>query len=132
VDEETEKLHSALWSHAIAAERQDPRAIATGLFIQSLNEVVDLHARRVAAMENHVPESIFILLLVVATLSLGQVGYGAGIGRDRNLLPTLISVILIASVILLIMDLDRPRRGLIKVSQQSMVDLQTSLKRISP
>jgi hypothetical protein len=50
----------------------------------------------------------------------------------QNLLPTVISVILIASVILLIMDLDRPRRGLIKVSQQSMVDLQDSLKRIAP
>jgi hypothetical protein len=83
-------------------------------------------------MENHVPESIFVLLLVVATLSLGLVGYGAGTGRDRNLLPTVISVILIASVILLIMDLDRPRRGLIKVSQQSMVRLQDSLKKITP
>ena len=46
----------------------------------------------------------------------------------RNLLPTLVSVILIASVILLIIDLDRPRRGLIKVSQR-MADFQDSLKR---
>jgi hypothetical protein len=114
VDDETEKLHKALWSYAMAAGGQDPRAIPTGLFIKSLNEVIDLHAKRVTAMENHVPESIFVLLLVVATLSLGLVGYGAGTGRDRNLLPTVISVILIASVILLIMDLDRPRRGLIK------------------
>ena len=132
VDDDTEKLHGALWSYAIAAGGQDPRAIPTGLFIQSLNDVIDLHAKRVTALENHVPESIFILLLIVATLSLGLVGYGAGMGRDRNLLPAVISIILIASVILLIMDLDRPRRGLIKVSQQSMVDLQNSLKRITP
>jgi hypothetical protein len=132
VDDETEKLHKALWSYAMATGGRDPRAIPTGLFIQSLNEVIDLHAKRVTAMENHVPESIFVLLLIVATLSLGLVGYGAGMGRDRNLLPTVISVILIASVILLIMDLDRPRRGLIKVSQQSMVHLQESLKRIAP
>jgi hypothetical protein len=132
VDDETEKLHRALWLYAIAAGGQDPRAITTGLFIQSLNDVIDLHAKRVTALENHVPENIFVLLIIVATLSLGLVGYGAGIGRDRNLLPTVISVILIASVILLIMDLDRPRRGLIKVSQQSMVHLPDSLKRIAP
>jgi hypothetical protein len=132
VGDDTEKLHRALWSYAIATGRQDPRAIPTGLFIQSLNDLIDLHAKRVVALENHVPESIFVLLLIVATLSLGLVGYGAGMGRDRNLLPTVISLILIASVILLIMDLDRPRRGLIKVSQQSMVDLQNSLKRIAP
>ena len=83
-------------------------------------------------MGNHVPQSIFILLLIVAILSMGLVGYGAGVGKDRNLLPTQISVILIASVILLIMDLDRPRRGLITVSQQSMVDLRENLKRIAP
>jgi hypothetical protein len=132
VDEETEKLHKALWAYAITMAGQDPRAIPSGLFTQSLNEVIDLHAKRVTAMGNHVPESIFILLLLVAILSLGLVGYGTGIGRDRNLLPTLISVILIASVILLIMDLDRPRRGLITVSQQSMVDLQKSLQKIFP
>jgi hypothetical protein len=132
VDDETEKLHKALWSYAMATGGRDPRAIPTGLFIQSLNEVIDLHAKRVTAMENHVPESIFVLLLIVATLSLGLVGYGAGMGKDRNLLPTVISVILIASVILLIMDLDRPRRGLIKVSQQSMVRLQENLKRLTP
>ena len=132
VDEDTKKLHRALWSHAIATGRQDPRAIPTGLFIQSLNDVIDLHDKRVTAMGNHVPESIFIVLLIVATLSLGLVGYGAGIGKDRSLLPTVISVILISSVILLIMDLDRPRRGLIKVSQQNMVDLQNSLKGTLP
>jgi hypothetical protein len=132
VDDETEKLHKALWSYAMATGGRDPRAIPTGLFIQSLNEVIDLHAKRVTAMENHVPESIFVLLSVVATLSLGLVGYGAGMGRDRNLLPMVVSVILIASVILLIMDLDRPRRGLIRVSQQGMVHLQESLKRIAP
>ena len=132
VDDDTTELHRALWSYAMVAVGQYPRAISTGLFIQSLNQVIELHAKRMTALENHVPESIFLLLIIVATLSLGLVGYGAGIGRGRNLLPTVISVVVIASVILLIMDLDRPRRGLIKVSQQSLVHLPDTLKRIAP
>ena len=129
VDENTERLHKAFWEYAVTLAGQDPRAIPTGLFVQSLNEVIDLHAKRMTALENHVPESVLILLCLVAVLSLCLVGYGAGMGMYRNLFPTLISVILIASVIVLIMDLDRPRRGLIKVSQQRMVDLRDSLKR---
>jgi len=132
VDEETDKIHKALWAYAIAAGGQDSRAIPTGLFIQTLNEVIDLHAKRVTAMENHVPENIFLVLLIVAMLSLGLVGYGSGMAKNRNLLPTLISIILIASVILLIMDLDRPRRGFIKVSQQSLSDLRENLKKTTP
>jgi len=132
VDENTERLHKALWASAITAAGADPRAIPTGLFVQSLNEVIDLHAKRLTALENHVPESVLLLLCLVAVLSLCLVGYGAGMGMHRNLLPTVISVLLIASVIVLIMDLDRPRRGLVKVSQQRMVDLQDSLKRSAP
>lgn len=132
VNDDTEKLHKVLWSYAIVTGRQDPRSLPTGLFIQALNDVIDMHAKRVTAFENHVPESVLILLCVGAILSLCLVGYGAGMGMLRNPLPTLISVILIASVILLIIDLDRPRRGLIKVSQQRMADLQDSFKRSVP
>lgn len=132
VNDDTERLHKELWSYAIATGREFPISIPAGLFVRSLNDLIDLHAKRVTALENHVPESVLILLCFAATLSLGLVGYGAGMGRLRNILPTLISVILIASVILLIIDLDRPRRGLIKVSQQRMVDLQGSFKRSVP
>ena len=40
---------------------------------------------------------------------------------------TAMASILIASVILVIVDLDRPRRGLIRVSQDRMVELRESL-----
>jgi hypothetical protein len=42
------------------------------------------------------------------------------------------AAILIASTITLITDLDRPRRGLIKVSQQSMIDLRATLSKTTP
>ena len=131
-NDKTEQLHNQLWLHAAALGEKDPRAITTGLFLQSLNEVIDLHAKRVTAMENHVPESILILLYFVAIMSTGLMGYGCGLGGFRNLFTTITASILIASVIFLIVDLDRPRRGLIKVSQQSMVNLRDSLGRTTP
>lgn len=122
--QQTEQIHRQLWSQAQSAAQQDVRAVTTGLFIQSLNEVIDLHAKRITAMQNHVPESIILLLCFVAILSLGLTGYGCGLAGQRHFFVTTAMAIMIVAVIFLIIDLDRPRRGLIKVSQKSMHDVR--------
>jgi hypothetical protein len=128
-NDETERIQNELWSRAVAVGERDPRAVTTGLFIQSLNEVIDLHAKRLWVKENHVPEIIFILLYGAAIVSMGLVGSGWGLGGRRNLMSTVAAALLIASVILVIVDLDRPGRGLIKVNQQSLIRLRDSLNR---
>jgi len=127
----TERLQNELWSRAVAAGERDSRA-TIGLFLQSLNEMIGLHAKRMMALENHVPESIFILLDLIAILSMVLVGYGCGLGARRNLLMTMTMGFLIASVILLVVDLDRPQRGMLKGNQQSMIELRESLKKSNP
>jgi len=102
------------------------------LFITSLNEVLDFQAKRLAAKEDHVPELVVELLYGATILSLGLVGYGCGLGGHRNFLSTTTAALLIVSVILVIVDLDRPRRGLIKVSQQSLLTLRDSLSKSAP
>jgi len=52
----------------------------------------------------------------------------SGIGDWRNLSVTVTMCLIITLVILVIMDLDSPRRGFIRSSQQSMVDLQNNIK----
>lgn len=127
VNDKTEQLHRRLWSLGAASGEKDPRAVTTGLFIQSLNELIDLHTKRITALEDHVPEIILILLYFVAIMAIGLTGYGCGLGGRRNFVVTLVASILIAAVILVIIDLDRPRRGLIRVSQQRMLDLRNNL-----
>ncbi len=128
---ESERLHDYLWARAVRATQQDPRPV-TNLFITALNEVINLHSKRVAAFRNHVPESVFLLLYFVATVAMGVTGYVAGLGGHRNFWPSTTTAVLIAVVIVVVMDLDRPRRGFIRVSQQSMIDLRDSLNRPAP
>jgi hypothetical protein len=64
----------------------------------------------------------------VAILTMGIVGFGCGIGNWRNLSVTVTMSLIITLVILVTMDLDRPLRGIIRVSDQSMVNLQNSIK----
>lgn len=128
-NDRTEELHKQLWSRGAALAEKDSRAVTTGLFLQSLNEVIDLHAKRLTANENHVPETILLLLYFVGIMSMGLIGYGCGLGGHRNFFVTMLASMIIAAVILVIIDFDRPRRGLIKVSQQRMVDLRDSLSK---
>jgi hypothetical protein len=130
--EQTELLHRQLWSRATAGAKVDSHSITTGLFIQSLNEVIDLHEKRIIALRNRVPDSVMLLLFIVSILTMGLTGYGSGLTGKRHFFVTTTVAILIAAVIYLIIDLDRPRRGLIKVSQQSMIDLKESIHRGYP
>ncbi len=126
--EATNRLQTQIWSSAAALAEKEPRAVTIGLFLQSMNEVIDLHNKRLTALENHVPEVILFLLYFVALVATGLIGYGCGLGGVRNLFVTVVSSILIAAVIIVIIDLDRPRHGLIQVSQQRMLELHNSME----
>ena len=129
--DQTERLQLQLWSRASVWADKDPRAVTAGLFLQSLNEVIDLHSKGFTALENHVPEIILVLLYFVALAAIGLIGYGAGLAGRRNFLVTLVAAVLIAAVILVIIDLDRPQRGLIKVGLGRMVELRSSLNQVN-
>lgn len=118
----------ALWAVAAGAVAVDASPVRTGLFVQALNELIDSYARRDAALNRHVPELVLLLLYGTFIMIGGIVGYACGIGGHRPSHATYILVGLIVLLVFVIVDLDRPRRGLIEVSQQSMVDLQQSLR----
>jgi hypothetical protein len=126
-NEATEDLQQQIWARAVAAGQEDPRAETYGLFIQSLNEVIDLHTMRLASVENRIPPTALYLLLLAAILSVLALGYGAGLGNRRNILGRIIVALLIVVVIFVVVDLDRPGGGLIEEGQRSMLRLQEGL-----
>jgi hypothetical protein len=124
----TGQLQDELWSHAASVLPKTNPPVTAGLLIQSLNEVIDLHTKRLTAMENHVPEPVLLLLVAVAIMAGLTVGYACGLQNRRHFFSTMIMALLIAMVITIILDLDRPSRGLIQVSQNSMIRLRDSIK----
>ena len=124
----SEELHGRLWSQAIAASAND-RSPVTALFIQSLNEVIDLHAQRVmVALRSRIPAPIWLALYLLAILAMTAVGYNQGLTSTRRSLAALALIVAFSVVMLLIVDLDRPGEGALRVSQQSMIDLQNSMR----
>jgi hypothetical protein len=125
----SEHLQDQLWAQAVAIGEHNPTSIVVGLFVQSLNEVIDLHAKRVTAgLRNRIPGAIWVALFAVAVLSLAAMGYHAGLSRTSRSLAELAVACTFSVVIGLIADLDRPQEGVLKVSQQALMDLRQSMQ----
>jgi hypothetical protein len=120
-------LQHALWSQATQAADKDPRSVMSGIFIQSLNEVIDLHSKRVMfALHNRIPEMVWLALYFIAILAMTALGYQEGLSGSRRSLAVLALALTFSAVLLLIADLDRPQEGFLRVSQRAMMDLQKS------
>jgi len=122
-----EEVFAEIW--AIAAERaRDPGGPAYVSFTSSLNDMIDALASRNAALDRHVPEIVLIMLFVTFILSGAMLGFSAGMNGSKPATPVYLMVTLIVLLVFLIVDLDRPRRGIIEVDRAPMGDLFTSLK----
>jgi hypothetical protein len=128
----TKQIQIRLWAVARAAAKDDPNEVTTGYFIESLNNLIDDHTKRSIAMENHVPEVILYLLVLVASFTMSVTGYSSGLRRKRLKALRVIMTLLITATLIVIIDLDRPRRGLIRVSEDSFVNLQKDLVDFRP
>jgi hypothetical protein len=124
----SEELQDRLWGEAAALGEQHPASIIVGLFIQSLNEVIDLHTKRVTAiLRSRIPGSIWAALYFVAVLAMTAMGYQTGLTGKRSSFAVITLVLSFSAVMLLIADLDRPHEGLLRVSQQVLIDLQEKI-----
>ena len=125
-------IHQALWAIAEDTARTTESGDLVALFIESLNETIDLHETRVTAGSARVPQTVLLLLVGGSALGLAMVGYSAGLTRRRSLLSAVVLVIALGAVITIVVDLDRPRDGFIQVSQQPLIDLQQQIGPPSP
>ncbi len=124
----SEELQGRLWSQVIAAREKTSSPIFAGYLIQALNDVIALHAKRVAIrQEFRIPNTIWIVLYVTIPLVAASVGCHGGLaGRSRPMVA-MAYVLIISAVMTLIVDLDHPRRGSLRVRQQALIDLRNTM-----
>jgi len=126
----SEELHNLLWSKVVMLSENSNFSGVTALFVGSLNDLFDLHGRRInAGLRNRISISIFLSLYLVAFLSMAMMGYQAGLNGRRAPIASFALVLTFAIVMTLITDLERPRQNIFSVSQQAMVDLKNKVGR---
>jgi hypothetical protein len=123
-----ERALQILWPAGLRAiEGREPTE-ADSLLLQSLNDVIDLHEQRIAAFEYRVPKIILWLLFFLAVASMAMTGYAIGLNGSRKFFLTTWMAIFVVAVLLVIVDLQHPRQGFIRVSQNSMIRLRDRLQ----
>jgi len=125
--QEASRILARLWQIAVAEGRQHGDSETLALYIETLNQTIDLGEWRLAARSNHLPETILFALFAVAICGMGFIGYSTGMSGQRRVVSSVIFALLVTVVLVVIMDMDRPRRGFIQVGQGSMLKLQQTM-----
>jgi hypothetical protein len=120
--------HARLWQ--AARDGSIVRPELTKVVLDPVNAVIDLHSTRIAFGHKHLPIVVLGLLIACSLLSMGVIGYGCGVstgGRWPWLNGSL--AIVLAAALWTTIDLDHPRAGLIRLSDEPLkqLDLKPSL-----
>ncbi len=125
------KLQRQIWRQAIAAVRSESASPqATIILLPALNALIDITTTRTMAAQMHPPAIIFAMLFALALVSSLLAGYGMAGGKTRSWLHMLGFAVAIAVTVYVILDIEYPRLGLIRVDafDQVLVELRESMK----
>jgi hypothetical protein len=127
------ELHRLLWSEATSMIQQDPSLLNMRL-AESIIDIINTHEKRLtAATRNRIPGSIWLALYVIAAFAMITMGSQTGLAKTRRLFQVIPLVLVFSALMTLVADLDRPAElGLIKVSQEAMMNLQERMDAVRP
>ena len=125
------KLQGDIWHQAVTACRaEDAAPSATMLLLPALNAMIDITTTRAMAAKTHPPEIVFMMLYGLALAGSLLAGYGMAGAKSRSWVHMLGFAATLAVSIYVILDLEFPRLGLIRVDSfdQALVELRESMK----
>jgi hypothetical protein len=128
----SEEIHNQLWSIVEDNVRQGQESDVMALFVSSINEVIDVHSLRLAAIDLRLPRLLGVVTYAATLLSFLLVGIANSADRKRDFFAILLFALAFVAVLMLLVDLDRPQQGLITVSQTALSDLLRQMTATAP
>lgn len=120
-----DELQRRLWALNGQALALKPVDSAPRLYEETLNEMIDAQATRIAGLNNRVPNAVLFLEILGAALALGLLAaYLAIVGR--GVVAVGLAAVLVTMLLFVICDLDRPTRGPIQVPDTPLKNLLAS------
>lgn len=120
------EVFDELWAIAGTAAAQDPTATLPPLYLETLSTMRGDHTEREAALGSRIPDEVMALLVVAVMLTLGVLGAHVNV-VGRGILSPLAAGAVVVAIVFVILDLDRPHRGLITVPDTAIVEVQARL-----
>ena len=130
---QSSEILNELWARAERLAEKMPESEMLALYITSLNETIDVNTTRTTAgLLARIPQTILILLFAGSALTLGMVGFNAGLTGRRSPLTAVVLVVVLGAVIALIVDIDRPIGGTLTTGQGPLIQLEQQIGQPSP
>ena len=125
--QKSEALQPEIWSTVERAGTLETSPAKLSSLIAAANELIDIHELRLSAVESFLPASLMLLLLGVAGVSIYFLAWSFGAAGHGGRTAMLLLVLLVASVLFLIMDINRPQRGTFQVGVDTLERVQNSI-----
>ena len=105
-----------IWQLVTSAESyREPAGPNLSLLTRAVVEMITAARTREAARSTLVPQPILVMLFVLAILASTMVAYNFSASGHRGRTLTVTFMLLICMVIYVVIDLDRPRRGIMRL-----------------
>jgi len=125
-----EGVQRRIWSAAIESARSDASQNVARALIPAINDMIDITTVRTVALHTRMPTAILALLLIAALSSAMTAGYAMAKRQHRSLLHVVLYATSIAMTIYVVLDLEHPRRGLIRLdaTEKILEQLRDSIR----
>lgn len=121
------RLADSIWNGLVVAEPLIERESTLDFLVVAATEMMRVAAARDAALSARVPAPVLLLLLVFPLSSAVMIGFVYGKRPGLHTKASVELLILLTLTILLIVDLDRPRSGLVLNSQAPLEQIQARI-----
>ena len=125
------RLQGEIWRQAVSASRtQGASPAASMLLLPALNAMIDITTTRTMAAQMHPPAIIIAMLFGLALAGALLAGYAMAAAKSRSWLHMIGFALVTAFVIYVILDMEYPRVGLIRVDafDQALVEFRQSMQ----
>jgi hypothetical protein len=120
-------IQEQLWQKISDVAAENNAMVPTGLYINSINEMIDDQEGRLTAIRNQVPVIVIFGVYGISLIAITFIGYTVGLEKQSSRVPVCVLSLVNALVLLLIVDLNKPSAGYLRVSQQPLLDAAASV-----
>ena len=122
---QSEGIHQQMWK--VVQAGTDSQSLQALDMHKGLIDAASVYRERIFSWESHVPDPVIWLLLLGAVTAMGAVGFFGGLGNHRGLPARIAVTLMLCGTIYVVMDLDKPHQGWVRISQSPILYLKQIL-----
>lgn len=124
------QLQRDLWSQAVKVCQEEEKSHPAMLLVPAINDMIDITTTRGMAMEQHPPAIVYGMLGALMLVGALLVGYGMAERKVPSWTHTVGYAALFALTFFVIIDIEFPRLGLIRVdaADRVLLELRAAMK----